>query len=134
MDETEVKARLKRFPAYDLLGVELVSAGDGQVELSMDCDQRHSNLDGAVHGGMVAFLADTAMGLAVRSQIDPSWPNKTLSLSMDYVRSARAGERLTAAARVETGSRRFRWATVSVTSPAGIVALGRSLNLVEPPS
>jgi acyl-CoA thioesterase len=129
----DLAARMAGSPVYGMLGLVLVEAGDGRATLALDCDRRHANVDGAVHGGLLAFVADTAMGLAVRTQIDAAWPNKTLQLAIDLVRGARSGERLLARARVDEASRRFRWASAELEAAGRVVARARSLNLVEPP-
>lgn len=130
----EIAARLAASPIYDLLGLSVVAAGDGEVRLELDCDQRHANIDGAVHGGLLALVADTAMGLAVRTQIPPDWRNKTLDLSIEFIRGVRHGDRLVAVARVDEASRRFRWASAELDAGPGVVARARSLNLVEAPT
>jgi uncharacterized protein (TIGR00369 family) len=129
----ELAALLAGSPVYELLGMRIVGAANGEARFELDCDRRHANVDGAVHGGVLALLADTAMGFAVRTQLDPSWHNKTLDLSIDYVRGARHGDLLRAVARVEQSSRRFRWASAELLAGAGVVARARSLNLVEAP-
>jgi uncharacterized protein (TIGR00369 family) len=120
-------------PVYASLGLILLAAADGEVSLAMDCDRRHANVDGAVHGGLLAFVADTAMGLAVRTQVEPDWVNKTLELAVDLVRGVRQGERLVATARVEDATRRYRWASAELAVGDRVAARARSLNLVEPP-
>lgn len=129
----ELAARLAASPIYDLLGLRIVAAGDGEVRVELDCDRRHANVDGAVHGGVLALLADTAMGFAVRTQLEPDWHNKTLDLSIDFVRAVRLGDRLRAVARVDQASRRFRWASAELDAGGGVLARARSLNLVDPP-
>ncbi len=129
----ELAARLAASPIYDLLGLRIVAAGDGEVRVELDCDRRHANVDGAVHGGVLALLADTAMGFAVRTQLEPERHNKTLDLSIDFVRAARLGDRLLAVARVDQASRRFRWASAELDAGGGVLARARSLNLVDPP-
>lgn len=129
----ELAARLAASPIYDLLGLRIVAAGDGEVRVELDCDRRHANVDGAVHGGVLALLADTAMGFAVRTQLEPEWHNKTLDLSIDFVRAARLGDRLRAVARVDQASRRFRWASAELDAGGGVLARARSLNLVDAP-
>jgi uncharacterized protein (TIGR00369 family) len=129
----ELAARLAATPVYGALGLGIVAAGDGEVCLELRCDQRHANVDGAVHGGLLAFVADTAMGLAVRTQLAPDWLNKTLDLSIEFVRGARQGDRLTVVARVDEVSRRFRWASARLDAGGALVARARSLNLVETP-
>ncbi len=130
--EAALNASMARTPIYELLGLRLVSAGEGRAVLELECDERHANVDGAVHGGVVCLVADTAMGFAVRTQLAPNAPNKTLNLSIDYLRGAAKGDRLLATARVDHGTRRFRWASVELTTGSGAVAVARSLNLVEP--
>jgi uncharacterized protein (TIGR00369 family) len=131
--EAEITARMARAPLYATLGVEVEEIADGAVTLAIDCDDRHCNVDGVVHGGLLAFLADTAMGFAVRTQVDSSWPNKTLSLNVDFVQGARRGDRLIVAAEVEQATKRFRWATAELTAGGRVAARARSLNLTEPP-
>jgi uncharacterized protein (TIGR00369 family) len=129
----EISARMARAPIYELLSVGLVAAEDGAVTLVLDCDDRHGNVDGVVHGGLLAFLADTAMGFAVRTQVESTWLNKTLSLDVDYVQGARHGDQLNVVAQVEHATRRFRWARAELTAGDKVAARARSLNLVEPP-
>ena len=129
----ELAAQLAGSPIYDLLGLRIVAAADGEVRFELECDRRHANVDGAVHGGVLALLADTAMGFAVRTQLDPTWHNKTLDLTIDYVRAARHGDLLCAVARVDQSTRRFRWASAELLNGAGVLARARSLNLVEAP-
>lgn len=131
--EADIRTSMARSPVYQQMGLRLVSATEGRVVMTLDCDERHTNVDGAVHGGVLAFLADTAMGFAVRTQVDPSWPNKTLSLSIDYMKGAIRGDQVVASARVDQSTKRFRWASVELTTAAGVVAQARSLNLTEPP-
>ena len=129
----ELAARLAASPIYDLLGVAIVAAGDGEVHMELACDRRHANVDGVVHGGLLAFVADTAMGLAIRTQIVPGWHIKTLDLSIEFVRGARQDDRLAVVARVDESSRRFRWASARLEAGGALVARARSLNLVAAP-
>lgn len=124
-------ARMAASPLYSILGVRLVSASAGEAVVAVSCDDRHANLDRAVHGGIVALLADTAMGLAVRTEIDDDWMNATLDLRLDFPASAGVGETLTAVGRVTDRSRRFRWADAEVRTGDRVVGRGRSLNLVR---
>ena len=126
-------ARLAASPVYGLLGLCVAAAVDVGVPLIAVQLQSHLAVDGAVHGGLLALVADTAMGLAVRTQIAPDWRNKTLDLSIEFIRGARQGDRLTAVARVDEASRRFRWASAELQAGAGVLARARSLNLVEAP-
>jgi uncharacterized protein (TIGR00369 family) len=90
-----------RQPAFHRwLGVELVRAADGEVEVRLPYrpefagDAQGHN----VHGGVIATLADIAGCFAVMSAVGHEVP--TLDLRMDYLRMALPGEELRAVARV----------------------------------
>jgi uncharacterized protein (TIGR00369 family) len=72
---------------------------DGAVQLGLRVAQAHCNSRGFLHGGVIAALADNAMGLSfVVARGDGS--AVTLSLSVDYIASAKIGQWLTIAPRV----------------------------------
>ena len=49
----------------NLLHMQIVAAREGEIELSMPIQAEiHTNLYGVAHGGSLASLADTAMGIA----------------------------------------------------------------------
>ena len=50
-------------------GLELVSVEVGEVEVALPLKPHHLNPGGILHGGLIATLADTAIGLAVRSAL-----------------------------------------------------------------
>lgn len=87
-------ARLKEYligtystnPFVNLLKMRLSDIGDGRAELTMPIiHEVHSNLYGVAHGGSLASLVDTAMGVAcatVGKRV------VTLELNMNFLRSA----------------------------------------------
>ena len=50
--------------------MRVVEVADGQVVLELLTAEHHRNLQGLIHGGVIATLADTAAGLAMRSMLD----------------------------------------------------------------
>ena len=125
--------RMRQAGIYELLGIRLLSAKPGMVELEVVCDDRHANVDGAVHGGFLCLVADTAMGFAVRSNLDSTWQNRTVNLNIDWFSGARIGDRIKAKASVEHSSHRFRWASVELSSGGMVLCKAHSLNSVRPP-
>ena len=89
------------FPFADLLGLELVdasdTAGDSDATVRLEAGDRHLNLGGVVHGGVVATMLDTAMGRAVRAVTDEK--TATSQLTVTYLDPAKPGL-LVATARV----------------------------------
>lgn len=54
-------------PFYQLMGIKLVSLGNGWAELAVNPENQHTNALGLVHGGLIMSLLDAAMGNAVRT-------------------------------------------------------------------
>jgi len=72
-------------------GFELVSVEVGIVEVALDLQPHHLNPAGILHGGMVATLADTAIGLAVRSALPPDRTHRTAQLDVHFLEKAEGG-------------------------------------------
>ena len=70
--EADLRDRVARSAFHSWVGMELVRAEPGRVEIGLDAADHHLNLQGLLHGGIVATLADTATGLAVRSMAEPA--------------------------------------------------------------
>jgi len=85
-------------PFIALLGVEIVDIKEGEVVVRLpEVKPEHTNSFGAGHGGALATLADTAMGQACTSTGKKS---VTLELNINFIKSARAGNCLTATGKV----------------------------------
>lgn len=67
--------------------------GDGWVH-GVVAEARHLNARGVVHGGLIASLADQALGMTVWDAVGRH-PCATVQLNVQYVAAARAGEFLT---------------------------------------
>jgi len=72
-------------------GIDVVEAQPGAVTVEMTVTEQHVNLQGLVHGGMLAILADTACGLSIRSAIEPGRLHITTDLDIHYLSPARPG-------------------------------------------
>ena len=81
----ELKARIGKSPFHQWAGMQLVSVGDGQAEVAMDLQAQHFNPQGIVHGGIIAAIADTAIGLALRSMLKPGFTHRTAQLNVHFV-------------------------------------------------
>lgn len=66
----------------DYLEVEVVPTPDGEARLELCVDSRHANLYSMAHGGVLATMADTAMGakcLALGKKV------VTISMAIEYM-------------------------------------------------
>ncbi|MGE5415607.1 MAG: PaaI family thioesterase [Acidobacteriota bacterium] len=57
----------KKAPFYETLEVKTKELGPGHAEMAVVAAKKHSNPLGMVHGGLIATLADAAMGNAIRT-------------------------------------------------------------------
>lgn len=73
-------------PVAELLGIEVVSFGEGETTMKLEAQERHSNPMGTIHGGILCDLADAAMGMSFYSTLAEGETFTTLELKMNYVR------------------------------------------------
>ena len=94
-----VRARAEAMWARDRatagLGMRLDDVAAGRAQLSMPVTEAMTNGHGICHGGFIFALADSAMAFAANPRGDPAVAQHA---SITYVRPARAGELLVAAA------------------------------------
>lgn len=76
-------------PAWYVLGYVLSDVQPGAVELSFRPLPAHTNYGGTLHGGILAALADSAMGCAVLSTLAAGEWCATLQMSVTYTRAVR---------------------------------------------
>lgn len=109
----QLRARVARSAFHRSFGMEVDEASRGEVVLGWEAREEHLNLQGLVHGGVVATLLDTAMGLAIRSVLDPGRRHVTIEMGVHYLRPAHPG-RLRARGRVARIGREIAFADAEV--------------------
>ncbi len=120
-----LRERVERSAFHRGLGLRVEEASPGEVRLSMEVREDHLNLQGLVHGGLLATLADTAMGLAVLTAVGPGRRYVTVDLSIRFLRPARPG-RIEAVGRTERVGTSVGFAEASVTDGEGTVLVRAS--------
>jgi uncharacterized protein (TIGR00369 family) len=114
----ELRARLAASPFHTWAGMEVVEASRGSVTVMMRVEECHVNLQGFVHGGMLAILADTACGLSIRSAMDPGRLHVTSDLDIHFLAPAVPGKLLGHGEAVKAG-RSLAFAEASIEDEAG---------------
>ena len=114
----ELRARVARSPFHTWAGMEVVDASPGDVTVAMRVEERHENLQGAVHGGLLAILADTACGLAIRSAMEPGRLHVTADLDIHFLAPAKPGRLLGRGKAVKVG-RSLAFAEASIEDDEG---------------
>jgi uncharacterized protein (TIGR00369 family) len=97
---------------------------DGAVQIGLHIGAAHCNSRGMLHGGVIAALADNAMGLSCGGAMDPPPAGGlvTVSLTVDYVGAGRAGQWLLVAPRVIRAGRTLGFVDALITADDAIVA------------
>jgi uncharacterized protein (TIGR00369 family) len=88
LDERHIEAlkeRVRSSPFHQWAGLHLVSVGDGTAELVMDLRPHHFNPQGIVHGGIITAVADTSIGLALRSRLPVGLTHRTAQLNVHFL-------------------------------------------------
>jgi len=123
---TELRELLRDNAFYRWAGIEIVDARPGESEVAFEAGPEHVNLQGLVHGGVLATLADTAMGLAVRTVLEPGRRHVTVQLGVEFLAPGRPGRILARGRSVKIG-RRLGFAEADVVDARGrVLARARS--------
>jgi uncharacterized protein (TIGR00369 family) len=92
-------------PAY------LRRTADGGAIVALRVDPRHLNVQGMAHGGMLATLADGALGINLGLARGRRGAQVTVSLTADYLSGVRSGEWLEAHVVVTRMGKRLAYAS-----------------------
>lgn len=102
-----------------LLGMRFVEQDAGSATIEMTPSEDMTNHAGFVHGGMISTLADSAMGLSVRTVGPKVMRGMSFDLKVTFISAARVGETLRATARVIHAGNRTAVAECRVEGPDG---------------
>ena len=81
----EIRDRVRNSPFHQWAGMRLVDIGQGRSEVEMSLAEHHFNPQGIVHGGVLAAIADTSIGLALRSMLPPGTTHRTAQLNVHFL-------------------------------------------------
>ncbi|MBY0520784.1 MAG: PaaI family thioesterase [Sphingomonas sp.] len=95
--------------------------GDSFI-LALEIAATHTNSRGLAHGGLIAALADNAMGLACVLATEGLGGVVTVNLSVDLIGSARIGDWIEFRARPVRVGRTLAFAECQVTTPDRLIA------------
>jgi uncharacterized protein (TIGR00369 family) len=128
----EVDALIKRGPYHQWLGLQVVSVGDGEIEITakwreewvVNPERRYT------HGGILAALVDLTADWALVSKTGRGVP--TIDLRVDYHRAAMPGDLVARGKVVKFGSS-VSVAEASIFDQAGVLlASGRGVYSTAP--
>jgi len=97
-------ARTSRY--LDLVGPVYQHRDDPSV-IGLELDERHTNSRGFCHAGMLVALADTIMGHTIEHAASPPSRLVTVTLTTDFIGTARIGDWLQGQATIRRSGRRI---------------------------
>lgn len=95
-------------------------SGRGFATVAGRVEHRHLNINGIVHGGVYATILDTALGASVVSLLTEAETTATTSLYVEFLRTAREGDLLTARGRVLRRGRHIAFVEGDLVGAAGV--------------
>ncbi|MDA8193871.1 MAG: PaaI family thioesterase [Thermaerobacter sp.] len=91
------------YPFYSWAGLRVVQASQGASVVELEVKRHHRGGGGteAINGGIVAYMFDGLLGVAVRSAWPPSVSGQvTISLNIQYLRMLKAEKTVTGRAQI----------------------------------
>jgi len=102
-------------PVLDLIG-PLYCRGEGiDLVIALRVEAKHCNTRGTVHGGILATLADVALGYTTAFSSTPPANLVTTSLALDFAGTAKIGDWLEAHVDVQKQGSRLSFANCYIT-------------------
>jgi len=117
------EAPISRLVGFEVAPHDADSVRDGKLPLghavvSLRCHRQHHNPMGRVHGGLIAALADAAMGIAFGRTLFPGEDFSTIDLKISFIRPVTTGI-IRAEARVIDRGLRIGFIQCDIFGPKG---------------
>jgi uncharacterized protein (TIGR00369 family) len=123
--ESMVRGETPMPAAATLIGMRLESFAAGEALVVLEATAAHANPMGTVQGGLLAAVADAAMGWAFMTILGENESYTTLEVKINFLRPVWAG-RLEARGRVKSAGRNVSLVECDVMSGGKLVAHGVS--------
>ncbi len=120
-------------PFTDLIG-PLYSSGKGQdLAIGIHVESKHCNARGTVHGGILATLADIALGYTMAFSTDPPAGLVTSNLTLDFAGSANLGDWLQTSVDIQKQGKRLSFANCYISNGDQRIVRASAVFLVTGP-
>ena len=116
--QTALREGWQPVPLANLLGFRLTEIEKGRAVVDLEAGDQHANILGTLHGGVMATVADSAMGLAAASTLEAGERTTTVDLAIHFFRPLKSG-RLRAVAGVVKDGRTLVYVECDLTDDAG---------------
>ena len=110
---------IPRLSPFNQLVGPLYQRRDGDaVSIGLRIEEKHANSRGICHGGVLATLADLALGYAMLAKVGEREGFVTAHLSVDYAGAARVGDWLESQVEIQHVGSRLAFANCYLASDA----------------
>jgi acyl-coenzyme A thioesterase 13 len=117
-------------PYVELIG-PLYSRGEGAaLQIGLRAERKHCNQRGTVHGGILATLADIALGYAMAFATTPPANLVTANLSLDFAGAAREGDWLETRVDIQKHGSRLAFGNCYITKDGERIVRASAVFLV----
>ncbi len=120
-DTADLSLRLRNSAPGKMFGYELESVGAGTAVMTMRVRERHLQIHGVVHGGILASLADTAGAMAAYPMLPRGTRLATVEMKINYLEAVDRGP-ITANSRVLRLGRTLAVAECEIRGADGMLA------------
>lgn len=124
------KPLFRTSPVLDLIGPIYYRGKGKDLVLGLRVEHKHCNARGIVHGGILAMLADVALGYAMAFSTDPPRALVTANLSLDFAGTAKVGDWLETSVDVQKQGSRLAFGNCFVAVNGERIVRGSAVFLV----
>lgn len=117
-------------PYLEYVGPIHIRDGDGALTLGLRAERRHLNHRGTVQGGLLSTFADFALGRAIEADADDDKDRATVSLTVDFLKPAKAGDWIESRTRVDRVGGTLSFADCSLTVDGKEIVRARAVWVV----
>ena len=117
-------------PFLETIGPLYSAGGGAALVVGLRVQEKHTNARGSLHGGVLASIADIALGYGLATSTDPPTSMVTASLNVDFAGSAAIGDWLETALDIHKVGSRMAFANVYFTVRGERIARASGVFLV----
>ncbi|MNX37411.1 Thioesterase superfamily protein [compost metagenome] len=103
---------------------------DADSVLALRVNEAHTNMHGMAHGGLLATLADSALGHTIAQQLQVSVV--TVQMSVEYLNAVKPGDWLQAHVRIDKQGRRLIYANCLLQVEGRVMLKANAVFAVRP--
>lgn len=126
----EFRPLFRTSPVIELIGPLYCRGEAPDLVVGLLVEAKHCNARGTVHGGILATVADIALGYTIAFSSTPPANLVTASLTIDFAGSARIGDWLETRVDIQKQGRRLAFANCYISAAGERIARASAAFLV----